>query len=121
MTPDDFISKYQAALRSQDWLAVEPLLHGRVCVTFSNGAVHRGVDAVGAAFKKNFSVIEGEDYRMSDLSWTYRTDDLAVCVFRFDWSGLIRGELASGSGRGTHVLVRDGDRWLLVVEHLGPG
>lgn len=121
MTPEDFIEEYQAALRSQDWSAVEPLVHAQVCVTFSNGDVHRGIEAVGTAFGHNFSVIEGEDYRMSELSWVYRTDEVAVCLFRFDWSGMIQGEPAAGSGRGTHVLVREGHRWLLVVEHLGPG
>ena len=34
--------------------------------------------------------------------------------------GVIGGQPAAGAGRGTTVLVRQGDRWLMIAEHLGP-
>ena len=43
---DDFIRSCQDALASQSWALVDPLIHNNVCVTFSNGTVHRGKPAV---------------------------------------------------------------------------
>ena len=44
----------------------------------------------------------------------------AVYLFEFHWSGIINEKPASGLGRGTSVLIKEADRWLLLVEHLGP-
>jgi ketosteroid isomerase-like protein len=101
--------------------AVEPLVHADVCVTFSTGDVHRGKAAVQSAYEANFSAIQGEVYRISDVYWVLRSAEFAVYSFAFSWSGVIDGRSASGGGRGTSVLVRDGASWKLVAEHLGPG
>ena len=121
MTADDFVRAYETALASQQWSAVDPLLHADVCVTFSTGAVHKGKPAVRAAFERNFAAIRDETYRVSNVHWAARTPDLAVYLFDFAWSGLINGKAASGAGRGTAVVVRNGDAtWQLIAEHLGP-
>jgi hypothetical protein len=49
-----------------------------------------------------------------------KTDTYAVLTYTFRWSGLIDGKPASGSGRGTSVLVNEGDGWQILTEHLGP-
>ena len=120
MTSDAFIRAYEAALATQRWADVEPLVHPDACVTFSSGAVHRGRDAVRAAFERNFALIRDETYRIANVHWAMRTDDFAVYLFDFAWSGLIDDKPASGAGRGTGVIVRSGTGWQLVAEHLGP-
>ena len=120
MSPDDFISLYERALASQQWSAVEPLVHPDACVTFSTGAVHKGKAAVREAFERNFSAIEDETYRISNVHWVLRGEDVAVYLFDFDWSGRIDGRAARGAGTGTSVLIRDGHGWKLLAEHLGP-
>jgi hypothetical protein len=50
--------------------------------------------------------------------WVAQSDHVAACVYRFDWTGILRGALASGSGRGTTVLARRGESWVVVHEHL---
>ena len=120
MTLEDFIRLYELALASQQWSLVDPLVHQDVCVTFSNGAVHRGKAAVRSAFETNFASIEDESYRMSNIHWILRSRDVAVYLFDFHWTGRIDGREARGGGRGTSVLVRDGDDWKLLAEHLGP-
>ena len=120
MTPEEFIRLYDQALASQEWSSVEPLVHPEVCVTFSNGAVHVGMAAVRAAFEKNFAAIQDEEYRISNVHWVVRSQEFAVYLFDFEWSGLIGGREARGAGRGTSVLIRDGDDWKLLSEHLGP-
>jgi ketosteroid isomerase-like protein len=120
MTPDDFVRRYEAALASQRWTEVDPLVHDDVCVTFSTGAVHKGRAAVRRAFETNFASIEDEQYRVSNVHWALRSERVAVSLFDFEWGGRIQGRPAHGRGRGTSVLVRDGDAWRLLVEHLGP-
>lgn len=120
MTPETFLKDYEQALASQDWLQVAPLIHEDCTVTFSNGSTHRGKVAVRTAFERNFELIEDEEYTISEVHWVTRTEDFAVVTYVYDWSGLIRGERASGAGRGTSTLKREGEVWLLVSEHLGP-
>ncbi|MGH6611591.1 MAG: YybH family protein [Burkholderiaceae bacterium] len=120
MNPEDFITRYERALASQQWSAVDPLIHKDASVTFSNGSVHKGKDAVRRAFEKNFSALSGEKYQIENVHWVSRTKDFAVYLFDFRWSGMIDGKSASGSGRGTSVLTCEGGEWKLLVEHLGP-
>ncbi len=118
MSPDDFLCAYAAALEAQDWQQVEPLVHADACVTFSTGAVHRGKEAVRQAFERNFASIQGDTYRMLNLHWIRRDEPIAVYTFDFTWSGRIDERPASGSGRGTGVLVRESGAWMLLAEHL---
>ncbi|MGI9280352.1 MAG: DUF4440 domain-containing protein [Endozoicomonas sp.] len=119
MSPQDFIKSYESALASQNWNHIAPLLHTDICVTFSDGT-YKGIEAVKSVFIRNFSAIKDEDYRISRIHWAHIADQSAVCLYEFQWEGLIHGEKCSGGGRGTSVLVREKDQWLLVSEHLGP-
>jgi ketosteroid isomerase-like protein len=121
MVPEDFVSRYERALATQDWSVVDPLVHDDACVTFSTGEVHVGKLAVRRAFERNFAAIADEEYRISNVRWVHSGAEIAVYLFDFDWAGRIGGRAASGSGRGTAVLRReDGSGWKLLVEHLGP-
>ncbi|MDF1839550.1 MAG: nuclear transport factor 2 family protein, partial [Planctomycetota bacterium] len=88
MNPQQFVSEYEAALATQDWTAVEPLMHKDVCVTFSSGAVHRGLIAVQKAFEGNFAAIACENYKVSNIHWVQETPDTAIYLFDFDWTGI---------------------------------
>jgi ketosteroid isomerase-like protein len=118
MTAEEFIGLYEQALATQRWIAVEPLIHEDACVTFSTGAVHKGKEAVRSAFERNFSTIDGEEYRISNVHWIMITSDVAVNLFEFQWAGRIDGRDAAGAGKGTSVLVRNGPDWQLLAEHL---
>ena len=120
MTPDQFVVAYERALGTQSWVAVEPLIHDDACVTFSTGSVHKGKQAVRAAYEANFKAITGERYRISNVHWALRGPETAVYLFDFEWSGMIDGHEASGIGRGTAVLILKDGRWQLISEHLGP-
>ena len=120
MTPEDFINLYEEALASQRWEKVDPLIHPNCTVTFSNGKCHQGKDQVRSAFQQNFDLIKDEDYSISDLHWVVRGADFAVFTYSFHWSGVIHGESASGSGRGSSTIIFEAGAWVLVSEHLGP-
>lgn len=121
MKADQFISLYENALASQDWEYVEPLMSDQVCVTFSNGKVHKGKDKVKAAFEANFSSIKSEKYKMKDIVWLKNQSNYAVYIFKFEWQGLIDNQSVSGSGLGTTVIIKENDTWKLLTEHLGKG
>ena len=120
MEPEEFIRAYEKALATQDWSQVDALVHKDACVTFSNGTVHKGKPEVQRAFEKNFSLIKDEKHSISNVHWVMKNSETAVYLFEFRWSGIISEKLASGSGRGTCVLIKEADKWLLLIEHLGP-
>ncbi|MEP7135991.1 MAG: nuclear transport factor 2 family protein [Chloroflexota bacterium] len=120
MEPEDFIRVYEQALASQDWGQVEPWMHAQACVTFSNGTVHKGKAEVQKAFEHNFALIRDENYSMTHVHWVLKNAETAVYLFEFRWSGIINGKPAQGAGRGTSVLIRQGNIWQLLIEHLGP-
>ncbi|KCV83279.1 hypothetical protein ATO10_00920 [Actibacterium atlanticum] len=120
MSARDFINAYETALGTQNWASVAPLISEQAIVIFSNGALHAGKDAVRTAYERNFQAIQNETYQISNVRWLSETADSASYVFEFHWSGFIEGQPASGSGRGTTVLAREGNHWRLVGEHLGP-
>ncbi len=118
MTPEDFIKEYEQALKSQDWLQVDPLFHEKVCVTFSSGTLHEGKPQVKIAFEKNFAAIKSEEYQMSNVRWIMKTESLATYLFDYNWKGIINGKRIMGNGIGTSVLLKENDRWVLLTENL---
>mgnify|MGYP000847579930 CR=1 FL=1 len=118
MTPEHFIRDYTAALATQQWANVEPLIHSNCSVTFSSGALHQGMAAIRQAYEHNFAIIKNEDYRMSRLHWITKTDTKATYTFDFSWSGTINGLPASGNGKGKATLVCIEGKWMLMEEQL---
>ena len=66
-----------------------------------------------------FAAIQDEKYAITEVHWVKQIDQMAVCCYVFEWSGLINGQPAHGAGRGTSVIVKEGEEWLLLSEHLG--
>lgn len=120
MSAKDFVKEYEAALGTQDWAAVAPLISEDARVVFSNGSLLAGKPAIRTAYEHNFKTIKSEEYRIENVHWLVETPDSAAYMFEFSWIGFIDGSEASGAGRGTAVLVRTADRWMLVGEQLGP-
>lgn len=120
LSAKSFVRDYQLALNTQDWNSVEPLISNDAIVIFSNGSLHAGKAAIRAAFQQNFNTINGEDFRIINVKWLVDTAESAAYSFEFHWTGITNSRRASSSGRGTAVLIRRDDRWLLVGEQLGP-
>ncbi|WP_179381706.1 YybH family protein [Jannaschia marina] len=120
MSAANFIKDYEAALGTQDWNEVGPLIGEDARIVFSDGSLFEGKLAIQAAYERNFASIEGESYRMENIRWLAESSDTAAYMFDYYWAGYISGKDASGSGRGTAVLVRAKGKWVLIGEQLGP-
>lgn len=119
MLPKQFIEAYKTALATQQWANVESLIHTNACVTFSNGAVHKGIAAIKQAYERNFALIKNEDYQITNLHWALKGETMAVYLFTYRWRGIINGQSANGAGKGTAVIVFEEGQWKLMAEHLG--
>jgi len=119
MKAEEFISAYASALATQLWKEVKPLVSLNAIVTFSNGSVHQGIDAIKVAFENNFEKIKSEKYSIENVVWLKKDENYAVYIFEFHWQGLINGNSVSGSGVGTSVIIKEGEKWQLLTEHLG--
>jgi len=119
MKPEDFVRDYENALARQNWENVEPLIAAHASVTFSNGSVHEGKEAVKAAFERNFELIKSEEYKIKNVRWLFANESTAVYLFDFSWKGIMNNQLIGGEGIGTSVLIREEDKWVLLAEHLG--
>jgi hypothetical protein len=58
--------------------------------------------------------------RALGMRWIHSDAHMVVGLFDYSWKGVINGKTGGGVGRGTHVLVNESGRWLLLAEHLGP-
>ena len=118
-TPEQVLRAYETALATQDWAQIAPFFHEKACVTFTEGT-YCGLAEISAAFQRTFALIQDEEYAIRDLRWLMQAEAYAVAIYTFHWRGLIRGEPAAGSGRGTTVLVQTDTGWQILTEHLGP-
>ncbi len=119
MTPEDFLAQYTAALETQNWDNVAPLIHAD-CIAVFTEDTYKGKAAVESAFRKTFDLIKDETYAIENLHWVLRKEDVVIVNYNFHWSGIIHGKPAAGGGRGTATLVLEDGRWRLLSEHLGP-
>ena len=121
MTPDEFLREYETSGKVGGVERTMGLIDDSAVYWFSDGTAHVGKPTLERVFRQNLELIREETYRIGEVVWVARSPDVAACIFRFDWSGLVHWSPASGSGRGTLVLARRGDAWAVVHEHLSKG
>jgi ketosteroid isomerase-like protein len=117
MSARDVLKAYEDRINRQDFDLLADLIAPDATFWFSSGT-HSGIAAIRAAFEATWQLMgPSERYWLDQLEWIAEGDNAASCIYRFNWETTIDGELASGSGRGTTVLRRVDD-WWIVHEHL---
>jgi ketosteroid isomerase-like protein len=112
-----FMGEYERANNSHDIERVVPFIAEDAMYWFSDGS-YRGIGEIQSAIEKTFAKIRDEVYEIRALEWLVLTAEVAVCRYRFAWTGVVDGEPRSGQGRGTNLIVwRDGC-WKMLHEHL---
>lgn len=108
---------YEAANNSRVLESVLAHIAPDASYWFSDGS-HYGHSEIRAALQNTFDTIQDEVYSIHDLAWVTVRDDVAVCPYRFSWTGLVQGKPRSGTGRGTNVFVKHESGWLVEHEQL---
>lgn len=118
MSARDMLQAYTDRINRQDFDLLTDLIAPDATFWFSNGT-HSGIAAIRAAFEATWQAMgPTEHYWLDQLEWIAEGDETAACIYRFNWEITVDGRRDSGSGRGTTVLKRVGDRWWIAHEHL---
>jgi uncharacterized protein (TIGR02246 family) len=112
-----FVRQYEQATNGHDFDQLVPLIASDATYWFTDGS-YQGIDAIRAAVERTFATIVDEAYTIGDLEWVAISDDLAVCRYRFSWTGVVDGKQSSGQGRGTNVVTKRDGAWAMLHEHL---
>jgi ketosteroid isomerase-like protein len=118
MTARDVLAAYADRINRHDFDLLTDLIAPGASFWFSDGT-HVGIAAIRAAFEATWQIMgDDERYWLDEDQWVAEGSDAAACTYRFNWTATIDGKPVSGSGRGSTVLKRVGDRWRIVHEHL---
>jgi ketosteroid isomerase-like protein len=121
MTPAETKREMVRRMRAKDVDAAMELITDDAVYFWSNGSAMFGKAAIAEAMKSNFAGIDDDTYDVHDVTWLAESDEVAACVFRFEWTGRMDGETVGGRGRGASVLKRVGGEWRIVHENLSQG
>ncbi|MEJ0065488.1 MAG: nuclear transport factor 2 family protein [Caulobacteraceae bacterium] len=103
-SPQACTADFTAALIGRDIDAALALLSDDIVFFYSNGTTIRGKDAFAAMMTSSWKLIE--NYKYSTLESAWITDAAAAVIYSFAWSGSVRDQEVSGSGRGTRVFCK---------------
>lgn len=117
MTPSEFMLEYERQTNTHDFNNVDEIIADNAVYWFNDGSFH-GRNEIRGAFEKTWNSIQDEHYAIENVQWLVTSDSIAVCIYIFYWQGIVGGRSLSGSGRGTSVIQKANDRWLVVHEHL---
>ena len=118
MSARDVLEAYTDRINRQDFDFLVDLIAPDATFWFSSGT-HRGIAAIRTAFEATWSAMgPDEHYWLDQLEWLAEGESAAACIYRFNWETVADGKPISGSGRGTTVLKRMGERWWIAHEHL---
>lgn len=114
-----FMARFEAALATEDFTQVAPLVHPQAVFRFSEGD-HSGMAGIRAAMERTWSFeVDDERYYLTDKRVLLSGKDSATVVFTWNWSG-DSGEHGPFeiTGRGTVQLVRHEGAIKILLEHL---
>jgi ketosteroid isomerase-like protein len=121
-SPRACMTDFTAALIRRDIGSALALLTDEVVFFYSNGTAIRSKDAFAAMMTSSWKMVENYKYSTLDSTWVAEADAAAAVIYGFAWSGAVRDQDVSGSGRGTRVFCRSPDSgWLIAHEHLSTG
>ncbi len=114
-----FMARFEAALASEDFANVAPLIHPQAVFRFSEGD-HSGMAEIQAAMERTWAHdVDGERYYLTNKRVLHSGHDAATVLFTWNWSG---DSAEHGPfeivGRGTVQLVRHDGSVKVLLEHL---
>lgn len=93
------MKRYEVATNSHDISKLRPLIATGATYWFTDGS-YVGIADIEAVIIKTFQAIQDECYSIRSIEWIATSAHFAVCVYDFEWSGLVNGRRKEGSGEG---------------------
>nr|AIA10525.1 SnoaL-like domain protein [uncultured bacterium] len=112
-----FMQAYERANNSHVWANVAPMVAADATYWFTDGS-YKGIEEIHQAVEATFEKLQDEVYKITELKWPVVSENVAVCTYKFSWQATIDGVKHSGGGRGTNVLEKQNNTWMIVHEHL---
>ncbi len=113
-----YLKQYEAASNSRDFAQVAELIHPDATYRFTDGDF-RGIEAIRGAFEKTWAYdVQDERYWLTDVRLVYADETSALLTYDFHWSGIGPEGPFEADGRGTQLIVRNGDALQTLYEHL---
>ncbi|SHF16442.1 Ketosteroid isomerase homolog [Kaistia soli DSM 19436] len=116
-SPADLLDLYRSRINNHRFDDVAPLIAEDAIFWFNDGSFE-GIAAIRSAFEETWQRFPLESYWLDTVAWVARDDRAAACTYHFHWTATVDGRPVSGGGRGTTVMRRDRDGWLIAHEHL---
>lgn len=113
-----FVLSLSIATNSHDFNQVAPLIHPEARYFFSNGREMNGIDEIRKGFEDTWQRIQSEIFRTDEIRWRMVMPQAALYVYRYDWSGIVRGSYSSGEGRGIQLLRKTDEKWQVMRQRL---
>jgi hypothetical protein len=117
----DFLNHFELIAQKKNFDLVADMIHERAVFRFNDGDF-TGRPAIRAAFEKTWasssSKPEQEKFFLSDIVVVATDTNTAAATYNWNWEGVSQGKTFRVQGRGTRVLVREGERWQIIHEHL---
>lgn len=114
-----YLKAYEMASETRDFSQVAEMIHPDATYRFNDGDFI-GLAAIRGAFEQTWSHnVANERYWLTDVRIIYSDSSSACVSYDYHWSGLGPRGPFEMSGRGTQLLVQQGDRLQCIYEHLG--
>lgn len=117
MTYHKALKSYIDATNSHDFNNVKKVLHPQAVYWFNNKNCN-SIEEIESYFINTWDRIKDEVYSATDIYWIAVGEQVATCIYTYNYQGYYNGELISGSGRATNVFTLFNDEWRLKHEHL---
>ena len=114
----EFLKEYEAAANSEDFGNVRDMIHPDAIFRVTDGDFI-GREAIQGAFEKTWGLdIQDERYYLTNINVVSKDVKSATVTFTFNWTGVVEGRPMHTIGRGTSVIMRNGERLQIILEHL---
>jgi hypothetical protein len=117
----EFLHRFEEIAQKKNFDLVADMVHERAVFRFNDGDFV-GRAAVRTAFEKTWASSSGkpeqEKFYLSDIVVVATDTNTAAATYNWNWEGVSQGKAFRIQGRGTRVLVREGERWQIIHEHL---
>lgn len=115
-----FLNRFEAVADQEDFDLIQDMIHEQAFFRFNDGDF-AGRQAVRAAFEKTWKGSVGvkkERFYLTDIQVLSLDQRSASATYTYNWEGQGDGKSFRIQGRGTRVLVVEGDRLQIIHEHL---